>query len=209
MSENEKLLRAALRKIAEFDFDSGCGVDDIMAFADLAWRGELDPEEVISLLSDDARSLPVDAPVDALLVVGKTCELSVPVSPDVAERKEPTRYRLPRERSGWTHHFTILAVENGQPVSVDGYITVNTYEDGKPGEIFVKMERQGSQASGFIDAFAVSMSMLLQLGVPLVTLLNKFENMRFEPSGRIEGSSTLALSPVDYVCKYLRGKFCK
>jgi len=184
VSDNEKLLRAALRKIAE------------------ACRGSLDPEEVSSLLSADAgRILPVDAPplvVSDLALVGAT---------DVAERKEPTRYRLPRERSGWTHHFTILAMEGEQPVSVDGYITVNTYEDGKPGEIFVKMERQGSQSSGFIDAWAISVSMLLQLGVPLETVLRKFEHMRFEPSGRIKNSSELALSPIDYVCKWLRGRF--
>jgi len=134
-------------------------------------------------------------------------ELGCWAAEETVGRSVPTRYRLPQERPGWTHHFTILATENGEPFSVDGYITVNTYEDGAPAELFVKMERQGSQASGFVDAWAISMSMLLQLGVPLATLLGKFENMRFEPSGRVEGSSVLALSPIDYVCKYLRGRF--
>jgi ribonucleoside-diphosphate reductase alpha chain len=119
----------------------------------------------------------------------------------------PERRKLPRERAGYTHKFTILAMEHGEPKPVKGYITVGLYEDGGVGEIFVKMAKQGGQVSGFVDAWAISVSMLLQLGVPLETVVNRFENMRFEPSGRIEGQSELALSPIDYVCKYLRKRF--
>lgn len=88
-----------------------------------------------------------------------------------------------------------------------GYLTVGFYEDGGVGEIFVKMGNQGSQVSGFVDAWAIAMSMLLQQQVPLEVLVNRFEHMRFEPSGRVEGEQILALSPIDYVCKYLRQKF--
>ena len=119
----------------------------------------------------------------------------------------PERHRMPRVREGITHHFTILAVEDDEPVRVGGYLTANHYDDGTLGEIFVKMEKQGSPLSGFVDAWAIAVSMLLQVRVPLDTVLRKFENMRFEPSGRIEGQSDLALSPVDYICKYLRRRY--
>ena len=121
----------------------------------------------------------------------------------------PERQKLPNERQGFTHKFTILAKnpDTGEPENVKGYLTVGLYPDGRVGEIFVKMAKQGSQVSGFVDAWAISVSMMLQLGVPLKTLVDRFENMRFEPSGRIEGQSVFALSPVDYVCGYLRYRF--
>jgi len=127
--------------------------------------------------------------------------------PEVMLITPPERRRLPAERAGFTHKFTILAMEHGEPKPVKGYLTVGLYEDGSVGEIFVKMAKQGSQVSGFVDAWAIAVSMMLQLGVPLETIINRFENMRFEPSGRIEGQSDLALSPIDYVCKYLHRKF--
>ncbi len=117
------------------------------------------------------------------------------------------RRRMPRERQGVTKKFVILANVDGEPVRVKGYLTVGLYEDGLPGEIFVKMGNQGSQVSGFVDAWAIAVSMLLQQQVPLETIISHFEHMRFEPSGRIEGESVMALSPIDYVCKYLRARF--
>jgi ribonucleoside-diphosphate reductase alpha chain len=129
------------------------------------------------------------------------------VPPPPPPPEPPTRHKLPRERSGFTHEFTILAMEHGEPVAVKGYLTIGLYEDGRVGEIFIKMSKQGSQVSGFVDAWAISVSMLLQMGVSLDVITRKFRGMRFEPSGRVEGRSDLALSPIDYVCKYLRKKF--
>ena len=126
-----------------------------------------------------------------------------------AKPEPPKRRKLPNEREALTHKFTILAKnpDTGEPENVKGYLTVGLYEDGSVGEIFVKMAKQGSNVSGFVDAWAISISMLLQLGVPLDVIVHRFENMRFEPSGRIEGQSVLALSPIDYVCGYLRQRF--
>lgn len=121
--------------------------------------------------------------------------------------KPPQHQPLPIERHGFTHKFCILATERGVPKEVKGYITVGLYEDGRVGELFVKMNKQGSQVSGFVDAWAISVSMMLQLGVPLDVIVRRFENMRFEPSGRIRNQSDFALSPIDYVCKYLRRRF--
>jgi ribonucleoside-diphosphate reductase alpha chain len=123
----------------------------------------------------------------------------------------PKRHKLPNERHSLTHKFTILArnPDTGEPEEVKGYLTVGLYNDGSVGEIFVKMAKQGSQVSGFVDAWAISVSMLLQMRVPLEVIVNRFENMRFEPSGRIKGQSVLALSPIDYVCGYLRQRFLK
>jgi ribonucleoside-diphosphate reductase alpha chain len=133
----------------------------------------------------------------------------------IPEAKEalppPERHKLPNERHSLTHKFAILArnPDTGEPEEVKGYLTVGLYDDGNVGEIFVKMAKQGSQVSGFVDAWAISVSMLLQMRVPLEVIVNRFENMRFEPSGRIKGQSVLALSPIDYVCGYLRHRFLK
>ena len=85
------------------------------------------------------------------------------------------RRKLPSERQSITHKFSIGGHE--------GYITVGMYEDGEPGEIFIKMAKEGSTLSGFMDGFALSVSIGLQYGVPLKALVDKFINTRFEPSG--------------------------
>jgi ribonucleoside-diphosphate reductase alpha chain len=89
-----------------------------------------------------------------------------------------------------------------------GYLNVGLYDDGSPGEIFLKMDRQGSEVSGFADAWAIAISMLLQHGVSLHTIVDKFKAMRFEPSGMTETDGIrIAKSPVDYVCHYLARRF--
>ena len=85
------------------------------------------------------------------------------------------RRKLPSERQSITHKFSVGGHE--------GYITVGMYEDGTPGEIFIKMSKEGSTLSGFMDGFALSVSIGLQYGVPLKALVDKFINTRFEPSG--------------------------
>ena len=85
------------------------------------------------------------------------------------------RRRLPDERRAITHHFSV----GGQ----EGYLTVGVYEDGSPGEIFVRMAKEGSTISGLMDSFATVVSLALQHGVPLDLLCRKFSHTRFEPSG--------------------------
>ncbi len=87
----------------------------------------------------------------------------------------PHRRRLPAERAALTHRFDIAGHE--------GYITVGLYPDGQPGEIFLKMAKEGSTVSGLMDSFATTVSVALQYGVPLRDLVNKFAHVRFEPSG--------------------------
>jgi ribonucleoside-diphosphate reductase alpha chain len=90
------------------------------------------------------------------------------------EPAKPYRRRLPDERPAITHKFSIAGHE--------GYLTVGMFEDGKPGEIFIVMAKEGSIVSGLMDAFATAISMTLQYGVPLKVLVDKFSHARFEPA---------------------------
>jgi ribonucleoside-diphosphate reductase alpha chain len=112
----------------------------------------------------------------------------------------PARRKLPDERHAITHKFQIAGHE--------GYITVGMYEDGKPGEIFLVMAKEGSTISGLMDAFATSISMALQYGVPLEALVEKFSHVRFEPSGFTKNPEIpYAKSITDYIFRWLASKF--
>lgn len=112
----------------------------------------------------------------------------------------PKRRRLPDERRSITHKFNIAGHK--------GYITVGLFEDGAPGEIFVTMAKQGSVISGLMDAFATSISISLQYGVPVSTWVRKFINSRFEPYGFTTNPQIrIAKSIVDYMARYLGIKF--
>jgi ribonucleoside-diphosphate reductase alpha chain len=119
-----------------------------------------------------------------------------------AESKEarPFRRRLPDERPSITHKFDIAGHE--------GYIHAGMYEDGQPGEIFIKMSKEGSTISGLMDSFATAISMALQYGVPLRVLVDKFSHMRFEPSGFTKNRDIpMAKSIMDYIFRWLATKF--
>lgn len=110
------------------------------------------------------------------------------------------RQRLPDERQGITHKFTIDGVK--------GYLTVGLYDDGRVGEIFAKMDRQGSQVSGFVDAWAIAVSMLLQTGTPVEKIVEKFRGARFDPSGCTDNPQIVfAKSPIDYIVRWLDAQF--
>ena len=107
---------------------------------------------------------------------------------------------MPAERAAITHKFDI----NGH----EGYITVGLYEDGQPGEIFLKMAKEGSTVSGLMDTLATMTSLALQYGVPLRDLVNKFAHVRFEPAGFTANQEIpIAKSIVDYVFRWLGSKF--
>ena len=90
----------------------------------------------------------------------------------------------------------------------EGYLTVGLYEDGQPGEIFLRMAKEGSTISGLMDAFATAVSLALQYGVPLTDLINKFSHLRFEPAGFTTNPDVpMAKSLVDYIFRYLATKF--
>ena len=112
----------------------------------------------------------------------------------------PYRRRLPDERAALTHKATIAGHEL--------YLTIGLYEDGTPGEIFLRMAKEGSTISGLMDAFATSISMALQYGVPLQALCDKFQHSRFEPAGFTPNPEIkIATSITDYIFRYLALKF--
>ncbi|NJD29388.1 MAG: vitamin B12-dependent ribonucleotide reductase [Chloroflexi bacterium] len=127
-------------------------------------------------------------------------DLKVALAAAQAEAGKPHRRRLPAERTAVTHKFEIAGHE--------GYITVGLYPDGQPGEIFLKMAKEGSTVSGLMDTFATTVSVALQYGVPLRDLVNKFAHVRFEPSGFTGNSEIpIAKSIVDYIFRWLGSRF--
>lgn len=121
-------------------------------------------------------------------------------TPTPATVSAPKRRRLADERQAITHKFQIAGHE--------GYLTVGLFEDGTPGEIFITMAKQGSVINGLMDAFATSISIALQYGVPLEALVKKFSHSRFEPSGFTSNPQIrIAKSIVDYIGRYLAIKF--
>ena len=114
------------------------------------------------------------------------------------------RERLPDDRQGLTHRFVI---KSSDEVS-KGYLTVGLYPDGRVGEVFLKMDKQGGTVSGFCDAWAIAISLLLQTGTPLETIVAKYRGARFEPSGLTETPDIRSCSsPVDYAVRYLEQRF--
>ncbi len=110
--------------------------------------------------------------------------------------KQPIRERMPRRRRSSTFSFRVADCE--------GYATVGEYDDGRPGEVFVKVAKQGSTLAGIMDAFAISVSLGLQHGVPLATYVKKYTNMRFEPAGMTDDPDLrIAQSLVDYMFRRL------
>ncbi|MBD3291191.1 vitamin B12-dependent ribonucleotide reductase [candidate division KSB1 bacterium] len=113
---------------------------------------------------------------------------------------KPYRRRLPNERPSITHKFSVAGHE--------GYLTVGKFDDGSPGEIFITMAKEGSIVSGLMDAFATTISMALQYGVPLKVLVDKFSHTRFEPSGFTGNKQIpIAKSVLDYIFRWLALKF--
>lgn len=110
------------------------------------------------------------------------------------------RRKLPDTRQSLTHRFAVG--------SVHGYIIVGFYEDGTPGEVFVKMAKEGSTLSGLLDGWAVTTSIALQYGVPLEAIITKLARMRFEPSGFTgQEGINYAASIYDYVARWIGQKF--
>jgi ribonucleoside-diphosphate reductase alpha chain len=116
----------------------------------------------------------------------------------VVER--PLRKRLPAERTAITHKFEVGGHE--------GYITVGLHEDGTPGEIFLRMAKEGSTVSGLMDSFATAVSLALQYGVPLPALVDKFSHTRFDPQGFTRNPEIpIAKSVMDYIFRWLASRF--
>jgi len=153
------------------------------------------------------------AGLKAIAVYREGCKRTQPVSTSKTDpglqRAQATaaaqtlvRRKLPDERHSLTHKFSVGGHE--------GYIHVGLYDDGEPGEIFIRMAKEGSTISGLMDSFATAVSLALQHGVPLRLLVDKFSRMRFEPSG-FTGNPEIprATSVMDYLFRWLGSKFLR
>ncbi len=167
-------------------------VEDIEKAYMEAWKLQL---KSVALYRDGCkRTQPLNTSLD------KDNGLTKQTTTAVQTVRKPYRRRLPDERQALTHKFNI----NGH----EGYITVGLYEEGKPGEIFLTMAKEGSVVSGLMDGFATAISLALQYGVPLKILVNKFAHTRFEPSGMTNNPQILfAKSITDYIFRWLASKF--
>jgi ribonucleoside-diphosphate reductase alpha chain len=135
------------------------------------------------------------SPEERRLVEALRARKTKPAGPPMANR-----YKLPDERASFTHKFSIGGHE--------GYITVGLYQDGCPGEIFVRMAKEGSVIAGLMDSFATAISLALQHGVPLTVLIEKFKGTRFEPSGFTGNQEIpIATSIMDYLFRWLAIRF--
>jgi len=200
MAAAQPFLSGAISKTINMPEEST--VEDIMEAYIESWKYGL---KAVAIYRDNSkRSQPLSA-------AGKKEEEKAAVEPTPSKAEAPApqqqdlfpgtkRRKLPSERNSITHKFSIGGHE--------GYITVGKYADGQPGEIFIKMAKEGSTLSGIMDAFALSVSISLQYGVPMRALVDKFVNARFEPSG-YTGNPEIryAKSIVDYIGRWLGGKF--
>jgi ribonucleoside-diphosphate reductase alpha chain len=150
--------------------------------------------------SKTAQALRTDAQQDAPAQVDVDAQIQKAVAEAVATAA-PRRNRMPRERESITHKFSVGGHE--------GYITAGKYEDGTVGEIFLTdIGKEGSTMRGMMNAFATSISIALQYGVPLETLVRKFSYMRFEPEGMTTNPEIpFAKSMPDYIMRWLASRF--
>ena len=116
------------------------------------------------------------------------------------EFTDAQRKSLPTTRSSLTHKFQIMGHE--------GYLTIGLFDNDQPGEIFIKMSKEGSTLSGLIQGFCRAFSLALQYGLPLHEAVSRFKGMRFEPMGHTSNPDIPeALSIIDYVARYLETQF--
>jgi ribonucleoside-diphosphate reductase alpha chain len=141
----------------------------------------------------------------ALAVYRDNCKVGQPLSDGKAKKKDApadsapahaVRKRLPKSRPSMTTSFSVGGAE--------GYMTSGAYADGALGEVFLKLGKQGSTLAGVMDAFSIAVSIGLQYGVPLQTFVEKFTNLRFEPSGMTDDPDVrIAQSMMDYIFRRL------
>ena len=175
-------------------------VEDIADAYTQAWRLGVkalaiyrDGSKTAQALRTDAQKQ-VEAPADVDALVAAAVEKAV-------AEVGPQRKRMPRERQSITHKFSIAGHE--------GYITAGMYEDGSVGEIFLTdIGKEGSTLRGMMNSFATAISIALQYGVPLETLVQKFSYMRFEPEGITQNPEIpFAKSMPDYIMRWLASRF--
>ena len=129
-------------------------------------------------------------------LTAKIAELEQALASTTTVIRKPQRERLQRKRRSNTFEFRVA--------DCSGFVTVGEYDDGRPGEVFINMSKQGSTLAGIMDAFSISISFGLQHGVPLATYVRKFSGMRFEPAGITDDAELrIATSVIDYIFRRL------
>ena len=187
MSAVQPFLSGAISKTVNLPTEAT--VDEIANTYLEAWKMGL---KAVAIYRDNSKRLQP-------LNTGKKADAGAKVDDHNAPPK-PKRVRLPDERQAVTHKFSIGGHE--------GYLTIGLYPNGKPGEMFISMAKEGSVVSGLMDSFATSVSIMLQYGVPLKVLINKFCHARFEPSGFTSNSKIpIAKSVMDYIFRWMDLKF--
>jgi ribonucleoside-diphosphate reductase alpha chain len=187
MGAVQPFLSGAISKTV--NLPSEATVEDVRAAYLEGWKFGL---KALAVYRDGSkRTQPLNAGKDD--VAGKVVSL---------EDRRPIRRKLPDERDAVTHKFSIAGHE--------GYLTVGLYEERAPGEIFLRMAKEGSTISGLMDTIATMTSLALQYGVPLKTLVDKFSHTRFEPAGFTNNKEIpMAKSVTDYVFRYLGNRFLR
>jgi ribonucleoside-diphosphate reductase alpha chain len=175
-------------------------IDDISDAYLQAWHLGVKALAIYRDGSKTAQALRTDAQKDAPLPRSTEEAIDKAVKEALA-KAPPRRRRMPRERQSITHKFSIGGHE--------GYITAGMYEDGSVGEIFLTdIGKEGSTLRGMMNSFATAISISLQYGVPLETLVRKFSYMRFEPEGMTSNPEIpFAKSMPDYIMRWLASRF--
>ena len=197
MAAAQPFLSGAISKTINMPEEST--VKDIMNAYIESWRLGL---KAVAIYRDNSkRSQPLSAAKDAKKEEEKTAATPgalEPVQRELFARAQ--REKMPYERASVTHKFSVSGHE--------GYITAGMYDDGRPGEVFIKMAKEGSTLSGVMDGLALTISLGLQYGVPLKVFVDKLLNTRFEPSGITANPNIRFVSSVlDYIARWLGGRF--
>ena len=154
-------------------------------------------ESTVATAGGDVAPAGSEAEARARAIADRIAELETALEHERQRKTESVvvgavRERLPRRRNSKTFAFRVADCE--------GYVTVGEYEDGRPGEVFINVSKQGSTLAGIMDAFSISLSLGLQHQVPLATYVRKYTNMKFEPAGITDDAELrIATSLVDYI----------
>ena len=224
MAASQPFISGAISKT--INLPNEADVDDIKAAYWLSWELGLkanalyrdgsklsQPLNAKSDSADDIEEDDADAIDEALMEVeDDLVELAITAddedddAPQLVERiveriiERPMRRRLPETRRSITHRFNVAGHE--------GYLTVGLYEDGTPGELFITMSKEGSTIGGLMDSLGTAISVALQYGVPMDSLVKKFAHQRFEPNGMTTNRDIpFAKSLVDYIFRWLGMEF--
>jgi ribonucleoside-diphosphate reductase alpha chain len=210
MAAAQPFISGAISKTVNLPND--CSVEDITDAYMQAWKMGL---KCVAIYRDGSkRSQPLntkktneggakaDSSPDMKMAefAAKVAELETEVQRLNLEVGKPLRQRLPETRVAINHKFDIAGHE--------GYVTVGLFEDGRPGELFITMAKEGSTIGGLMDTIGALTSMALQYGVPLESLVRKFAHQRFEPSGFTKNPNIRNASSItDYVFRWMAHQF--